>query len=143
MFRSTIARAAASVTRAIAAAPVQTATVARFALAGRRIAVVPTARPAVAAMAVRWYSAGGGLEKEEVEGRIISLLKGFDKVNDASNIKASSHFANDLGLDSLDTVEVVMAIEEEFSIEIPDKDADTIHSVDKAVEYILHQPDAH
>lgn len=43
-------------------------------------------------------------------------------------IKASSHFANDLGLDSLDTVEVVMAIEEEFSIEIPDKDADTIHS---------------
>lgn len=75
-------------------------------------------------------------------------------------IKPVAHFANDLGLDSLDTVEVVMAIEEEFSIEIPDKDADTIHSgvferpvswkcgadffiVDKAVEYILSQPDAH
>jgi acyl carrier protein len=43
-------------------------------------------------------------------------------------ITSTSHFANDLGLDSLDTVEVVMAIEEEFSIEIPDKDADTIHS---------------
>ena len=43
-------------------------------------------------------------------------------------IKATAHFANDLGLDSLDTVEVVMAIEEEFSIEIPDKDADAIHS---------------
>jgi acyl carrier protein len=43
-------------------------------------------------------------------------------------IKGSAHFANDLGLDSLDTVEVVMAIEEEFSIEIPDKDADSIHS---------------
>lgn len=43
-------------------------------------------------------------------------------------IKPAAHFANDLGLDSLDTVEVVMAIEEEFSIEIPDKDADTIHS---------------
>ncbi len=45
-----------------------------------------------------------------------------------SQIKPAAHFANDLGLDSLDTVEVVMAIEEEFSIEIPDKDADTIHS---------------
>ena len=43
-------------------------------------------------------------------------------------IKGTAHFANDLGLDSLDTVEVVMAIEEEFSIEIPDKDADGIHS---------------
>lgn len=48
--------------------------------------------------------------------------------NAALQIKATAHFANDLGLDSLDTVEVVMAIEEEFSIEIPDKDADTIHS---------------
>ncbi|CRK28131.1 hypothetical protein BN1723_018335, partial [Verticillium longisporum] len=57
-------------------------------------------------------------------------------------INATAHFANDLGLDSLDTVEVVMAIEEEFSIEIPDKDADGIHSVEKAVEYILSQPDA-
>lgn len=45
-----------------------------------------------------------------------------------AQIKSTAHFANDLGLDSLDTVEVVMAIEEEFSIEIPDKDADTIHS---------------
>jgi acyl carrier protein len=56
-------------------------------------------------------------------------------------LSASSHFSNDLGLDSLDTVEVVMAIEEEFSIEIPDKEADAIHSVDKAVDYILSQPD--
>ncbi|KAK3044979.1 Acyl carrier protein, mitochondrial, partial [Coniosporium uncinatum] len=58
-------------------------------------------------------------------------------------LSPTSHFANDLGLDSLDTVEVVMAIEEEFSIEIPDKEADAIHSVDKAVEYIMGQPDAH
>jgi NADH dehydrogenase (ubiquinone) 1 alpha/beta subcomplex 1, acyl-carrier protein len=49
-------------------------------------------------------------------------------ISNSSQIKGTAHFANDLGLDSLDTVEVVMAIEEEFSIEIPDKDADGIHS---------------
>ncbi|MCJ1296134.1 hypothetical protein MMC34_007699 [Xylographa carneopallida] len=91
----------------------------------------------------RCYSAPAGLSKEEVEGRIMDLLKNFDKVSDASKLSNASHFSNDLGLDSLDTVEVVMAIEEEFSIEIPDKEADAIHSIDKAVDYILAQPDAH
>ncbi|CAD6455576.1 c1b76c50-ebb7-406c-8e70-69a6371ac18f [Sclerotinia trifoliorum] len=93
--------------------------------------------------AARCYSAAAGLEKKEVEGRILSLLNNFDKVSDPTKLSATAHFSNDLGLDSLDTVEVVMAIEEEFSIEIPDKDADAILSVDQAVEYILHQPDAH
>ncbi|KFY67278.1 hypothetical protein V496_01648 [Pseudogymnoascus sp. VKM F-4515 (FW-2607)] len=93
--------------------------------------------------AARCYSAAAGLAKPEVEGRIVDLLKNFDKVTDPSKLTPTSHFNNDLGLDSLDTVEVVMAIEEEFSIEIPDKEADAIHSVDKAVEYILAQPDAH
>ncbi|KAL4729753.1 mitochondrial acyl carrier protein [Fusarium chlamydosporum] len=101
-----------------------------------RVAVAAAPKIQNSFQAVRFYSAGGALNKEEVEGRIISLLQGFDK------IKSTAHFANDLGLDSLDTVEVVMAIEEEFSIEIPDKDADSIHSVNQAVEYILNQPDA-
>ncbi|VUC24383.1 unnamed protein product [Clonostachys rosea] len=118
--------------------------------AGRTLANIAKPIRATVAMAprvqsfqaVRMYSAGGSLNKEEVEGRIFSLLQGFDKVNDTANIKSTAHFANDLGLDSLDTVEVVMAIEEEFSIEIPDKDADSIHSIEQAVTYILNQPDA-
>ncbi|KAJ9145380.1 hypothetical protein NKR23_g5264 [Pleurostoma richardsiae] len=144
MFRSAILRSAAA-----AVVARSSAAIARPLSAGivaRRLAFAPRAItvPRVAAWnSIRCYASGSGLKKEEVEGRIMSLLAGFDKVNDPSNIKATAHFANDLGLDSLDTVEVVMAIEEEFSIEIPDKDADTIHSVDKAVEYILSQPDAH
>ncbi|KAJ5908964.1 hypothetical protein N7495_001646 [Penicillium taxi] len=99
--------------------------------------------PCFVSQGARFYSAPAGLSKTEVEGRIVNLLKNFDKVQDASKINGVSHFSNDLGLDSLDTVEVVMAIEEEFSLEIPDKEADQIHSVEKAVEYILAQPDAH
>ncbi|KAJ5911434.1 Acyl carrier protein [Penicillium subrubescens] len=99
--------------------------------------------PSLVSQSIRFYSAPAGLSKDEIEGRIVNLLKNFDKVSDASKITGVSHFSNDLGLDSLDTVEVVMAIEEEFSIEIPDKEADQIHSVEKAVEYIQAQPDAH
>ncbi|KAJ5973782.1 Acyl carrier protein (ACP) [Penicillium waksmanii] len=103
---------------------------------------VPQFTPCFVSQSIRAYSAPAGLNKNEVEGRIVNLLKNFDKVSDASKINGASHFSNDLGLDSLDTVEVVMAIEEEFSLEIPDKEADQIHSVEKAVEYILAQPDA-
>ncbi|KAH7327729.1 acyl carrier protein-like protein [Stachybotrys elegans] len=141
MFRTAVLRSLASATARASVRPVAARqSLVRLAAAAASPARVPRLQSLVA---VRGYASAGGLNKEEVEGRIISLLSGFDKVNDVNNIKSTSHFANDLGLDSLDTVEVVMAIEEEFSIEIPDKDADTIHSVDKAVEYILSQPDAH
>lgn len=50
------------------------------------------------------------------------------------------HFQNDLGLDSLDTVEIVMAIEEEFKLEIPDKEADKIDSCSLAIEYVYNHP---
>lgn len=51
-------------------------------------------------------------------------------------VDASSHFVNDLGLDSLDTVELVMAFEDEFVIEIPDADAEKILSCSDAVNYL-------
>lgn len=51
-------------------------------------------------------------------------------------IKPDSSFTDDLGADSLDTVEVVMALEEEFGIEIPDEDAEKITTVGQSVKYI-------
>ena len=55
---------------------------------------------------------------------------------DAEEVKAEAHFVDDLGADSLDVVELVMALEEEFGIEIPDEDAEKITRVREATEYI-------
>ncbi len=51
-------------------------------------------------------------------------------------VTPQASFVDDLGADSLDTVEMVMAFEEEFSIEIPDEDAEKIKTVQDAVDYI-------
>ncbi len=53
-----------------------------------------------------------------------------------SDVKPQASFVNDLGADSLDTVELVMALEEEFGIEIPDEDAEKIATVQNAIDYI-------
>ena len=59
---------------------------------------------------------------------------------DPAEVVIGSSFINDLGADSLDTVELVMAFEEEFGIEIPDEEAEKIQSVGQAVDYITaHQ----
>lgn len=55
---------------------------------------------------------------------------------DESEVKPEASFANDLGADSLDTVELVMALEEEFDIEIPDEAAEGIGTVQAAIDFI-------
>jgi acyl carrier protein len=55
---------------------------------------------------------------------------------EAAEVKPEASFANDLGADSLDTVELVMALEEEFGIEIPDEAAEGIATVQDAVDFI-------
>jgi acyl carrier protein len=55
---------------------------------------------------------------------------------DPEEVTLEAAFVNDLGADSLDTVELVMALEEAFKIEISDEDAEKIHSVGDAVKYI-------
>jgi NADH dehydrogenase (ubiquinone) 1 alpha/beta subcomplex 1 len=74
-----------------------------------------------------------------VTARIIEVIKNFEKVK-GDKVTAQARFKEDLDLDSLDAVEVVMAIEEEFCIEIPDSEADKILSVADAVAYISNHP---
>ncbi len=99
------------------------------------------ALPALALPAA-WRAYGAGyLDKSEVTDRVVSVVKNFNKV-DPAKVGPNASFGADLGLDSLDTVEVVMAMEEEFAVEIPDAEADKITSVAEAVEYLAANPDA-
>ncbi|PPD82538.1 hypothetical protein GOBAR_DD20524 [Gossypium barbadense] len=107
---------------------------------------------------------GSFLDKSEVTDRVVSVVKNFQKLHmhlispilfpvavfsalpelgsDEPLVTPNAHFQNDLGLDSLDTVEVVMALEEEFGFEIPDNEADKISTINHAVEFIASHPQA-
>ncbi|KAB2837277.1 MAG: acyl carrier protein [Caedimonadaceae bacterium] len=61
---------------------------------------------------------------------------------DESKVTPSASFIDDLGADSLDTVELVMAFEEKFGIEIPDEDAEKITTIQRAIDYIKENQSA-
>jgi acyl carrier protein len=72
---------------------------------------------------------------EELKNKVISIIAeqlGLDE----EEIKLDASFVDDLGADSLDIVELVMALEEEYGIEIPDEDAEKIKTVQDAINYI-------
>ncbi|MGB3507643.1 MAG: acyl carrier protein [Microcoleaceae cyanobacterium] len=78
------------------------------------------------------------MSKDEILSKVQKIVA--DQLEkDAEEVKPESNFANDLGADSLDTVELVMALEEEFEIEIPDEEAEKIATVQAAVDYINDQ----
>eukprot|EP01129_Flabellula_baltica_P017464 TRINITY_DN968_c0_g1_i1.p1 TRINITY_DN968_c0_g1~~TRINITY_DN968_c0_g1_i1.p1 ORF type:complete len:128 (-),score=36.65 TRINITY_DN968_c0_g1_i1:104-487(-) len=79
------------------------------------------------------------LSRPDIEKRILDVIKAFEKIDEAQ-LTPDAHFHNDLNLDSLDTVELVMGIEEEFSVEIPDEESDKILSIPDAVEFIVNHP---
>ena len=82
------------------------------------------------------------LTEHAILTRIIQVLKTFHGVKNTDDIDTDSSFKNDLKLDSLDTVELMVALEEEFSIEIPDKVADRLKTVGETVAYIKNDTEA-
>ena len=73
---------------------------------------------------------------DNIEQRVKKIVAEQLGVNEA-DIKNESSFVDDLGADSLDTVELVMALEEEFECEIPDDQAEKITTVQQAVDFVL------
>ena len=71
-----------------------------------------------------------------VEERVKKLIVEQLGVNE-TEVTPDASFVDDLGADSLDTVELVMALEEEFETEIPDEDAENITTVQEAIDYVL------
>jgi acyl carrier protein len=78
------------------------------------------------------------MNTEEIEKRIIDIVAEQLGV-DSNEVKTSSSFEDDLGADSLDSVELVMALEDAFNIEIPDADAPKITKVSDAIDYVTQQ----
>ena len=71
----------------------------------------------------------------DTKTKVIDII--VDKLGvDPSEVTPEANFTNDLGADSLDTVELVMALEEEFKTEIPDEEAEKITSVQLAIDYV-------
>ena len=85
------------------------------------------------------------IEDEKIKEAIRAMVVDFEKIKkiivdqlgvDESEVTMEASFVDDLGADSLDTVELVMALEEEFGIEISDDDAEKIITVGDAIKYI-------
>ncbi len=76
------------------------------------------------------------LSREEVQDKVVNIVCG-QLGTSQDKVKPDTSFINDLGADSLDTVELVMEFEDEFDIRIPDDDAEKIQSVGNAIDYIF------
>jgi acyl carrier protein len=75
------------------------------------------------------------MEEVRMEDKIKKIIAEQLDV-DIAEVKVEASFVDDLGADSLDTVELVMALEEEFSVEIPDEEAEKITTVQHAIDFI-------
>jgi acyl carrier protein len=83
----------------------------------------------------RWANEAQEEHMDSIEQRVKKIVAEQLGVNEA-DIKNESAFVDDLGADSLDTVELVMALEDEFECEIPDEEAEKIRTVQQAIDYV-------
>ncbi|KAH0521508.1 Acyl carrier protein, mitochondrial [Microtus ochrogaster] len=90
----------------------------------------------------RQYSDTPPLTLEGIKDRVLYVLKLYDKI-DPEKLSVNSHFMKDLGLDSLDQVEIIMAMEDEFGFEIPDIDAEKLMCPQEIVDYIADKKDVY
>ncbi|XP_004373394.1 acyl carrier protein, mitochondrial [Trichechus manatus latirostris] len=88
------------------------------------------------------YSDAPPLTLEGIKDRVLYVLKLYDKI-DPEKLSVNSHFMKDLGLDSLDQVEIIMAMEDEFGFEIPDTDAEKLMCPQEIVDYIADKKDVY
>lgn len=78
------------------------------------------------------------MDDKELEEKVKQII--VEQLNvDPSEVTPQKSFVNDLGADSLDTVELVMKLEEDFGIEVPDEDASKLQTVGQAIEYIKNK----
>merc|ERR1712165_86775 len=93
-------------------------------------------------MPSRLYSGNVTMNMADIESRVVTVCKAFDKIT-ADKVTLESHFINDLGLDSLDHVEVIMAMEDEFGFEIPDDHAEKLMTPKQIVRYVADHEDVY
>ncbi|XP_075292565.1 acyl carrier protein, mitochondrial [Opisthocomus hoazin] len=100
------------------------------------------ARSPAACPPCRRFSELPPLTLGDIRERVLYVLKLYDKI-DPEKLTAESHFMKDLGLDSLDQVEIIMAMEDEFGFEIPDGDAEKLMCPQEIVDYIADKKDVY
>merc|ERR1711935_151663 len=89
---------------------------------------------------VRQMSGPDPLSLKFIHDRVMLVLQLFDKV-DVAKLSPESHFVNDLGLDSLDHVEIMLAMEDEFGFEIPDSHGEQLLTAKQIVRYVADHED--
>eukprot|EP00088_Acartia_fossae_P063730 TRINITY_DN7792_c0_g1_i1.p1 TRINITY_DN7792_c0_g1~~TRINITY_DN7792_c0_g1_i1.p1 ORF type:complete len:165 (+),score=47.10 TRINITY_DN7792_c0_g1_i1:45-497(+) len=84
---------------------------------------------------IRLYSSAEPMDLKSIEQRVLLVLNLYDKIN-PDKLTVESHFVKDLGLDSLDHVEVIMAMEDEFGFEIPDDHGEKLLTPAQIIRYV-------